>query len=222
MYAGSRLFALENALRDSPRGEARASTSRRAWLAAAARYAAVVGATGFSSTTALAIGESSEVSAGQIRNAGESGHRAAALSRLFWDAQKRTAINFASSPVPVDFDSTSDKLFRQPLLSWSGENDFAPLSDGARQRLSRHLRYGGMLWVDAPSAGSGFATGVLRELDAIFPTSPLEPLSKDHVLFKSFFLIKRAVGRTTERGDGGDTGVLAVSVSGRAVVLMTV
>lgn len=181
---------------------------------------AAAGAAPLLPSRALALGKSSEVTAGQIRSANNQSHREAALSRLFWDAGKRTAINFAASPVPVDLER-SDDLFFQPLLSWSGEKAFAPLSEKARARLARHLRYGGMLWVDCPTADGPFAQSVVRELDAVFPQKPMEPLKPDHVLFKSYFLIKRAVGKTTERGDGGSTGVVAIEVSGRAAVVMT-
>ena len=67
--------------------------------------------------------------------------------------------------------------------------------------LRRFVTFGGFLLVDASdgSDGDGFDRAVRRELARVLPQSPLEPLSPEHVVFKSFFLLDGAAGRLARK-----------------------
>ena len=173
-----------------------------------------------SSSSSSAIGPSSETSIGVIRHGGSWDHRPEAVRRLLWETGKRTSINVARdrTVVSLDDDGSAEAraLFWQPLLLLSGEGPLPPFSAAARARLERHLRYGGLLLVDAPSTTDPFLADALRELDAVLPNAPLRRLAKDHVVMKSFFLLARAEGRLVvddqlEGADLGDRTAVVVS-----------
>ena len=112
------------------------------------------------STSAMAIGPTSEVSMGAIAHGGSWDHRPDGIRRLLWETGKRTSINTARERAVVRLDddgsTESKELFRQPLLVLAGEGPMPPWSDNARARLERHLRFGGLLFVDAPSPSDPF------------------------------------------------------------------
>ena len=98
-------------------------------------------------------------------------------------------------------------------------------SEKARQNITRHLRFGGFLYIDAPSPEDPFAQCAKREIEllrkALTGTQDLEKpsfqrIAKDHVLFKSFFLLKNVVGRQTL-----DASVAGLELDKRLVLAMT-
>lgn len=185
---------------------------RRAFLAALA--GAPLALLGLPASRARAIGERSKVGIGQLRHGGSWDTRPEALRRLLWETGKRTSIHVARDAAAVSVDD--EELFWQPLLVMTGEGPLPPFSDEARARLARHLRFGGMLWIDAPSPSDAFARDARREIAALLPKEELLPLPKEHVLFKSFFLLDGAVGRTADA-----PRVHAASLSDRAAILLT-
>jgi hypothetical protein len=72
-----------------------------------------------------------------------------------------------------------------------------PLGEGERAALRRHLQYGGFLLVDSAdgSDGTGFDLTARRELARVLPAAPLQPVARDHVLHKTFYLLDRQGGR---------------------------
>ncbi|HOX46832.1 MAG TPA: DUF4159 domain-containing protein [Myxococcota bacterium] len=117
------------------------------------------------------------------------------LRQLSWELTKRTSLQLALDSTLVD--AASPELYRTPLVLWACEGPVAPLAEPARANLRRFLQLGGLLWVDDPSAAPGgpFDLSVRAELAALLPDRPLEPLARDHVLYKTFFLVERPVGR---------------------------
>jgi hypothetical protein len=170
-----------------------APRTRRTFLQHTALAAATLGA-----GSAFAIGPKSELSIGLIRHGSQWDHRPEAVRRLLWETAKRTSIHVARDRVTVSLEDDggpdSEALFWQPLLLWTGVGAFEPLSAAARGRLDRHLRFGGMLWVDTAGGDDGFLSSVKAELAAIFPTQKPTRLGFDHVVYKSFFLVPRAEG----------------------------
>lgn len=148
---------------------------------------------------ASAIGATSEISVGVIAHGGQWDHRPEAVRRLLWEVAKRTSINAARERTVVRLDDDGGAEARalpwQPLLVLTGEGPMPPFSDGARRRLERHLRYGGLLLVDAPSPQDPFLGAARKELSLVLPGVAEAPLSKEHVIMKSFFLLARAEGR---------------------------
>jgi hypothetical protein len=161
---------------------------------------------------ARAIGPTSEVGIGLIQHAGTWDHRPEALRRLLWETTKRTSIQAARERTVVKLDddrsAEANALYWQPLVVLSGEGPLPPFSEPARRRLERHLRFGGLLLVDAPSPTDPFAVDARRELAAILPGLTPRPIDSLHVVMKSFFLVPRAEGRlrASERLEAIDLG----------------
>jgi hypothetical protein len=169
---------------------------------------------------ARAIGPRSEVSIGRVRHGGSWDTRPEALRRMLWEAGKRTSIQVARDAAVVTLEPNgtpeADELFLQPLLVMTGEGELPPLDARARARLERHLRFGGTLLVDAPSSSDPFWGSARREIGAVLPAATLRPLAADHVVFKSFFLLDGAVGRTRD-----DKHLYGIELGGRAAVLFS-
>jgi hypothetical protein len=83
------------------------------------------------------------------------------------------------------------------MLVLAGMGPMPPLSEAERAALRRHLQYGGFLLVDAAdgSDGAGFDASARRELAQVLPAAPLQPVPREHVLHKSFYLLDRQGGR---------------------------
>jgi len=116
--------------------------------------------------------------------------RAKAAERLAWEVRKRTSIETTLEPTVTRFDDPS--IFRTPLLYWSGDHGFEPLSERELSGLRRFVEYGGFVIIDdaAPEAGR-FDASVRRELARAFPAARLERLPASHTIFRSFYLIER-------------------------------
>ena len=178
-----------------------------------AKACVALGATAFVGN-AHAIGPRSEVGIGQLRQGANWDHRPEALRRLLWETGKRTSIQVARDATPVAPDDI--EIFYQPLLVWTGSGELAALSSDIRNRIARHLRFGGMLWIDAPSPSDPFALAAREELTRLFPKETLSPLPNDHVLFRSYFLLEKVLGRNDEQKEAH-----AILLSERLAVLVT-
>ncbi|WP_340108223.1 DUF4159 domain-containing protein [Pikeienuella sp. HZG-20] len=111
----------------------------------------------------------------------------------------RTAVEPAE---PMGVDLERDELVFFPLLYWPiGEAQATP-SDEAAKRLNAYMRHGGMIVFDtrdAHLARAGSAAGpnsaALRRLVGALDLPPLAPVSEDHVLTRTFYLLDRFPGR---------------------------
>jgi hypothetical protein len=140
----------------------------------------------------------SDLSVGQIQLPGASGDRPNALRRLLWETAQRTSVQVSLDVVPVTL--ADDALFVRPLLYWMGAGHTAALPNSAVHRLRRHLTYGGTLIIDhTGEEGDGFDRSVRTLARALFPDAQFERVSRDHVLYKSFFLVDQEAGRVLRR-----------------------
>jgi hypothetical protein len=89
-------------------------------------------------------------------------------------------------------------------------------SDEDLGRLRRHLTMGGMLLLDSAEgrAGGGFDQSVRAMLARLLPSSPLGRLAEDHVLYRSFYLLRVPAGRVLAL-----PYLEAVLIGGRAAVV---
>lgn len=114
--------------------------------------------------------------------------------RLAWEVRKRSSVEPILEPGRAQFGRPG--LFRSPFLYWRGSEEFSPLSEEAIEALRKYVHRGGFILIDdATAGGDGFDRAVRRELLRAFPAHPLRPISSDHTIYRSFYLLSRPVGR---------------------------
>ena len=129
--------------------------------------------------------------------------RASAASRWSWELVQRTSAPARLKPSQVRADEPG--VVDGPFLWWSGDAAVSALSPQEIAGLRRFFALGGILLVDDAGASeesaegrsnaSAFGRTAREQIARVLPdTSPI-PLGPDHVLFKSFYLLKRAEGR---------------------------
>ncbi|MFO7180218.1 MAG: DUF4159 domain-containing protein [Pseudomonadota bacterium] len=170
--------------------------SRRVVLKAGA-----VGAALLSTGSALAFGEAGAFNprllvagARQALEGRESG-----ASRWSWELVRRTSApaRLVVSRVAAD----RPDLCAEPFAIWAGSADVGTLSASELRGLSRFFALGGVLVVDDSDPESGaFGRSARRELSRVLPESPPVRLDPSHVLFKTFYIIDRPVGRAIGSG----------------------
>lgn len=148
---------------------------------------------------ASAIGPSSKFRFGQLQlGTGTSWNpRPTALKRVAWEISKVTSIDVELEPAIVT--PTSDTLHETPFLYLAGERAFDLPSAAGIDALRRFLTFGGFLLIDSAegSTDGAFDASVRKLMTAIFPPPEkgFEIISSDHVVFKSFYLLDKPVGR---------------------------
>ena len=122
---------------------------------------------------------------------------------------RRTAVE-TGAPLAVDIET--DDLIFFPLIYWPVTATEPPPSPEAVERINRYLETGGTILFDTrdgdaqspgPFGGAAVAAERLRQLTAGIKMPALVPISPDHVLTKSFYLMHDFPGRW-------DTGTLWV------------
>lgn len=89
--------------------------------------------------------------------------------------------------------SLEDKeLFFSPVVVLAGREAPPPLTQEQASIVRSYLSAGGLLWIEDVSgaAASSFDRWVRRELPRALPEAELAPLGPDHVVYKTFFLLK--------------------------------
>lgn len=110
----------------------------------------------------------------------------------------RTSIEPAD---PIGIDLERDELALFPMLYWPVTPDQTLPSATAYARLNAYLRSGGLILFDTRDAGrnalgAGSTNGAkLQALALPLEIPPLEPVPKDHVLTRSFYLMQSFPGR---------------------------
>ena len=109
---------------------------------------------------------------------------------------RRTAASLAD---PSAVTPGQDDLSFYPLLYWPVTADAAP-NPAAIVALNDYTSHGGIILIDTRGSGSGegFAPGAdaaLRRVAQGLAVPPLTPLSGDHVLARSFYLLQEFPGR---------------------------
>jgi hypothetical protein len=130
----------------------------------------------------------------------------AGLTGLADALARRTAVEpGVAEPIDVE----TDELAFYPLLYWPVSTAQAMPSDKAKTRLNVYMRNGGVILFDTRdqngSLVSGEGSAALKALTEGLDVPPLAPVTPDHVLTRSFYLLSEFPGRTT----GGEVWVAA-------------
>lgn len=146
--------------------------------------------------SARAMGQSGAFSARRLvtgtRTAAS--ERDSGLARWSWELMRRTSAPARMTTNVVA--ASAPELLDEPFVVWSGSNDIEPLLPAERRGIEAFLRLGGILVVDDSRPESGpFGRAARRELRRVLPESAISSLESTHVLFKTFYLLKRPFGR---------------------------
>ncbi len=118
----------------------------------------------------------------------------AGLAGLSWQLAHRTAVA-PGDPIAVDIES--DDLIVFPVIYWAVTDSQAAPSPAAVARINQYLATGGVLLIDTRDQEVGAVGGDPR-LDRLLAgvhIPPLEPIRPDHVLTRSFYLMRDFPGR---------------------------
>ncbi|HVK72905.1 MAG TPA: DUF4159 domain-containing protein [Kofleriaceae bacterium] len=164
--------------------------SRRTLLAAGLAALAVPRRAG-------AIGPGSKFRFGQLVLGSAPVPRPNALRRMAWEIAKRSSVDVELEPAMVT--PTSPNLHETPFLYLAGDREFAlPPREGI-EALRRFLTFGGFLLADSAegSTDGAFDKSVRALFAALYPppADGLELVATDHVVYTSFYLLDRPLGR---------------------------
>ena len=148
-----------------------------------------------------------DANADSISQAGLSG-----LSRIL---AVRTAVE-PGEPMPVDI--IEDEIAFFPVLYWPVLANAESLPQPTLAKIDAYMKQGGMIIFDTRDFGTGVPSGggfegrngSLQRLVGQLDVPRLEPVPEDHVLMKSFYLLRSFPGRWeggqlwVEAGTGGD------------------
>jgi hypothetical protein len=151
---------------------------------------------------ARAIGDSSKFRIGRVDLGESSNPRPSALRRIAWEVDKRTSIDVDTQERTVSLGDK--KLHETPFLYLAGDREFAMPTPQEIDALRVFLTFGGFLLIDsAEGSTDGAFDGAVRQLvETLYPLPEqgFALIPKDHVVYKSFYLIDRPLGRLALSG----------------------
>jgi Domain of unknown function (DUF4159) len=121
--------------------------------------------------------------------------RPSAARRLAWELERRTSLLTIADAIELPLGNPD--LFHYPLCVLSGDRGFAMPSEADLLHLRRYLTFGGCLLIDSAEgkAGGGFDASVRKLLAHVLPGDSAKPVRDDHVLWKSFYVLRDLPGR---------------------------
>ena len=145
--------------------------------------------------------------------------RSTAPARWSWELVQRTSAPARLRPSLVRADDPA--IVDGPFLYWSGDSEVAPLTGAEAAGLRRFFALGGVMLVDDAAAGehgepSAFARSARREIARVLPDNTPIDLGVDHVVLRTFYLLRRAEGRVE-----GPTSLDGIVRGGQAQVLFS-
>ncbi len=127
---------------------------------------------------------------------------ASAAERWAWELVQRTSAPARLRPDVVRADDPG--VVDEPFLYWSGDVEVAPLTGAEVAGLRRFFALGGILLADdaAPTdrgEPGPFGRSARREIARVLPDSATIPIGPEHVVFRTFYLLRKAEGRVVGR-----------------------
>jgi hypothetical protein len=130
-----------------------------------------------------------------------------------------TARTSVEPGAPIGVDLTRDNLAAYPFLYWPATSAPQRLSDAALANVDRYLAIGGLLLVDTRDGGGGGDRPAATMLSGV-DVPPLELVTTDHVLARSFYLMRSFPGRTQATQLWAESASAASSRDGVAAIFI--
>ncbi len=164
---------------------------------------------------AEAFGEASRLSFALLRHGGRWDVRPEGLPRLSWEISRRTSIDTSPQVRPLGL--ADPELFHHPFAVLSSDQAVPMPSDAELAGLRRYLSYGGFLFIDDASATpqGPFEQSARALVAAALPGAQLKAIPRDHVLYKSFYLLSEPVGRAAVAPE-----LFGIELGGRLAVVL--
>ncbi len=145
---------------------------------------------------------------------GNNNPRPEALRSLLAQVTRRTSIEVNREPVALNI--SDPDLFQYPFIYMGGDEAFDPFPEKDLKVLRHYLSYGGFLFIDDNSAraNSAFDASVRKMITALFPQNPLQKISRDHSIFRSFYLLNTVSGRSIIK-----SYLEGINIKGRTVLV---
>jgi hypothetical protein len=145
--------------------------------------------------------------------------RARAPERWSFELVQRTSAPARSRPSVVRADDGA--ITDGPFVYWSGDSAAGPFTSAEIAGLRRFFSLGGVMLVDDAGAGptgqpSPFGRTAREQIARVLPDGAAIPIGDEHVIFRSFYLLRRAEGRVE-----GPRTLDAIIRGGRAQVLFS-
>ncbi len=147
------------------------------------------------SRRALAIGPGQRVTALRIRHGGGFDVNPGALDTLLEETRLRTSTD--TSQIERAVSPLDKELYDSMFAVVAGQGPFS-FTDEERQRLGRWLGLGGFLLFDnagRTAPDKAFDQSVRTEMKKILPEAPLERVSPEHVIYRTFYRLDYPAGR---------------------------
>jgi hypothetical protein len=124
--------------------------------------------------------------------------RPSAPARWSWELVQRTSAPARLKPGTVRAEDPA--ITDGPFLYWSGDAQVSALTTAEIAGLRRFFALGGVMLVDdagvsAEGEPGPFSKSARREIARVLPESTPITIGDEHVVFRSFYLLRRAEGR---------------------------
>jgi hypothetical protein len=120
--------------------------------------------------------------------------RATGSARWAWEVARRTSALARLQRETITLETR--RLVDEPFVVWAGRGDLLPLSHAELAALDTYMRLGGLVIVDDSDPERGaFTKAIKRELCRIMPDFAPVSLAAGHVIYKTYYLLSRPVGR---------------------------
>jgi len=145
--------------------------------------------------------------------------RPTAPARWSWELVQRTSAPARLKPGTVRAEDPA--ITDGPFLYWSGDADVPALTTAEIGGLRRFFALGGVMLVDDAGvsnegAPGAFSKSARREIARVLPESTPITIGEEHVVFRSFYLLRRAEGRVA-----GTKTLEAIVRGGQAQVIFS-
>jgi hypothetical protein len=122
------------------------------------------------------------------------GTRKRAPARWSLELIRRTSAPARLAPTMVHADQP--ELLSEPFAIWAGAKQPQPLTRREVRSLRRFIALGGVLLVDELEPAKGaFLKGARQEIKRVLPEGSPITIGPENVIFRSFYLLRRATGR---------------------------